>query len=68
MLFSPPILQARPQANFGLPHQLDRVAGLAMLVLASTVFAYYTIWTLLMVRNILDDDNVPYPKVLTSSL
>ena len=39
-----------------------------MLVLASTVFAYYTIWTLLMVRNILDDDNVPYPKVLTSSL
>ncbi|EMF16285.1 dolichol phosphate-mannose biosynthesis regulatory [Sphaerulina musiva SO2202] len=27
---------------------LDRLVGLAMLVLASTVFLYYTIWTLLM--------------------
>ncbi|KAL1587435.1 hypothetical protein WHR41_03884 [Cladosporium halotolerans] len=32
----------------GANNPLDRVAGLAMLVLASTVFAYYTIWTLLM--------------------
>lgn len=31
------------------PHQLDRFVGLAMLILASTVFAYYTVWTLLMV-------------------
>ncbi|RMX80039.1 hypothetical protein D0869_07849 [Hortaea werneckii] len=29
-------------------HQLDRVVGLAMLVIASTVFLYYTIWTLLL--------------------
>ncbi|KAF7185230.1 Dolichol phosphate-mannose biosynthesis regulatory protein, partial [Pseudocercospora fuligena] len=28
--------------------QLDRLVGLAMLILASTVFLYYTIWTLLM--------------------
>ncbi|EME89428.1 uncharacterized protein MYCFIDRAFT_103775, partial [Pseudocercospora fijiensis CIRAD86] len=26
----------------------DRLVGLAMLILASTVFLYYTIWTLLM--------------------
>jgi hypothetical protein len=32
------------------PHQLDRLVGLAMLIIASTVFAYYTVWTLLMVR------------------
>ena len=29
--------------------QLDRLVGLAMLIIASTVFAYYTVWTLLMV-------------------
>ncbi|CAK4030631.1 dolichol phosphate-mannose biosynthesis regulatory [Lecanosticta acicola] len=28
---------------------LDRLVGLAMLILASAVFLYYTIWTLLMV-------------------
>jgi dolichyl-phosphate mannosyltransferase polypeptide 2 regulatory subunit len=33
------------------PRQLDRFVGLAMLILASTVFAYYTVWTLLMVRH-----------------
>ncbi|EME49595.1 hypothetical protein DOTSEDRAFT_20030 [Dothistroma septosporum NZE10] len=27
---------------------LDRIVGLAMLILASTVFLYYTTWTLLM--------------------
>ncbi|KAF2486604.1 dolichol phosphate-mannose biosynthesis regulatory [Neohortaea acidophila] len=27
---------------------LDRLVGLAMLILASTVFLYYTTWTLLM--------------------
>ncbi|TKA32334.1 hypothetical protein B0A50_01440 [Salinomyces thailandicus] len=27
---------------------LDRIVGLAMLVLATTVFLYYTIWTLLL--------------------
>lgn len=32
--------------------QLDRLVGLAMLVVASTVFLYYTIWTLLMVWQI----------------
>jgi hypothetical protein len=30
--------------------QLDQLVGLAMLVAASVVFLYYTIWTLLMVR------------------
>jgi hypothetical protein len=35
------------------PHQLDRLVGLAMLIIASTVFAYYTVWTLLMVRTVL---------------
>ncbi|OCK92368.1 dolichyl-phosphate mannosyltransferase polypeptide 2 [Cenococcum geophilum 1.58] len=29
-------------------HQLDRLVGLAMLIAASAVFLYYTIWTLLM--------------------
>jgi len=33
--------------------QLDRLVGLTMLVAASVVFSYYTIWTLLMV--------CPYP-------
>jgi hypothetical protein len=28
--------------------QLDKLVGLAMLVAASVVFLYYTIWTLLM--------------------
>ncbi|KAF1815779.1 dolichol phosphate-mannose biosynthesis regulatory [Eremomyces bilateralis CBS 781.70] len=27
---------------------LDRLVGLAMLIVATTVFLYYTIWTLLM--------------------
>jgi hypothetical protein len=31
------------------PRQLDRLVGLAMLIIASTIFAYYTVWTLLMV-------------------
>jgi dolichyl-phosphate mannosyltransferase polypeptide 2 regulatory subunit len=30
--------------------KLDKLVGLAMLVAASVVFLYYTIWTLLMVR------------------
>lgn len=29
--------------------QLDKLVGLGMLVAASVVFLYYTIWTLLMV-------------------
>lgn len=33
-----------------LAMQLDKIVGLAMLVAASVVFTYYTIWTLLMVR------------------
>ena len=31
--------------------QLDRLVGLGMLIVATTVFLYYTIWTLLMVRS-----------------
>jgi len=34
--------------TMGVNKALDRVVGLAMLVLASTVFLYYTIWTLLL--------------------
>ncbi len=33
--------------------QFDKLVGLAMLVAASVVFLYYTIWTLLMVRPLL---------------
>ena len=33
------------------PLQLDKLVGLAMLVAASVVFLYYSIWTLLMVRR-----------------
>ena len=32
--------------------QLDKLVGLAMLVAATFVFLYYTIWTLLMVSLI----------------
>lgn len=32
--------------------QLDRLVGLAMLIVATTVFAYYTVWALLMVYTI----------------
>ena len=38
--------------------QLDRLVGLSMLVLATTVFLYYTVWTLLLVS--------PLHPVLTS--
>lgn len=31
------------------PSQLDRLVGLAMLIVATAVFLYYTTWTLLMV-------------------
>jgi disulfide bond formation protein DsbB len=31
--------------------QLDKLFGLAMLIIASTVFLYYTVWTLLMVSG-----------------
>jgi len=44
---------------------LDKLVGFAMLVVASTVFLYYTIWTLLM--PFVDDDhplqNVFPPRV-----
>lgn len=33
-----------------MPQQLDRLVGFAMLVAATVVFVYYTIWSLLMVR------------------
>ena len=34
------------------PLQLDKLIGLAMLIIATTVFLYYTAWTLLMVRTL----------------
>ena len=34
------------------PFQLDKLVGMAMLIIATTVFLYYTAWTLLMVRNL----------------
>lgn len=33
--------------------QLDKIVGMAMLVVATTVFSYYTLWTLFMVHSIL---------------
>lgn len=30
-------------------HQLDRLVGLSMLVAATSIFVYYTVWTLFMV-------------------
>ena len=44
----PPSKLPNQTANSTL-QQLDRFVGLAMLILASTDFAYYTVWTLLMV-------------------
>lgn len=35
---------------------LDRLVGLAMLVAASVIFLYYTVWTLLM--PFVDDDHI----------
>ena len=52
----PPSKLPNQTANSTL-QQLDRFVGLAMLILASTVFAYYTVWTLLMVL-----DYPPYPQ------
>ncbi len=46
-----PSSQQPDRANPSNPTpQLDKLVGLAMLVAASVVFLYYTIWTLLMVR------------------
>lgn len=39
-----PFLPSLTQRN-----QLDKLVGLAMLIIATTVFLYYTTWTLLMV-------------------
>ncbi|KAK7179291.1 hypothetical protein DPSP01_005713 [Paraphaeosphaeria sporulosa] len=36
--------------------QLDRLVGLSMLIAATTVFVYYTIWTLFM--PFVDDDHI----------
>jgi hypothetical protein len=32
-------------------HQLDRLVGLSMLIAATSIFVYYTVWTLFMVRS-----------------
>jgi hypothetical protein len=37
------------RAELTPPFQLDKIVGMAMLVLAASVFLYYTAWTLLMV-------------------
>ena len=39
--------------------QLDRLVGLAMLIIASTVFLYYTVWTLLIVRIFISGYTTP---------
>lgn len=46
------------------PLQLDRVVGLAMLILASTVFAYYTVWTLLMVSQVKSSQTLTLSSLL----
>jgi len=48
------------------PHQLDRLVGLAMLIIASTVFAYYTVWTLLMVRTVRAKRATTIPNIAMS--
>jgi hypothetical protein len=40
-----------PNANAASFSQLDKLLGMAMLIVASTVFLYYTIWTLFMVSS-----------------
>jgi hypothetical protein len=47
---STPPTYSQHETNIFPPAQLDKLVGLAMLVAASVVFLYYTIWTLLMVR------------------
>jgi hypothetical protein len=47
----PQSLHLPPQTDQPLEKQLDRLVGASMLILASIVFLYYTIWTLLLVRN-----------------
>ena len=51
-----PLLESRDDRRSTADHllQLDKLVGLAMLVAASVVFLYYTIWTLAMVQ-------LPYP-------
>ena len=45
--------------------QLDRLVGLSMLIAATTVFLYYTTWTLFMVRF---PANSPIVLVLSSQI
>lgn len=47
---SPPPRLTRSETSTTNTTQLDKIVGLAMLVAATVVFLYYTIWTLLMVR------------------
>lgn len=47
--------------------QLDKLVGLAMLGAATAVFLYYTVWTLLMVRQIPDGHlSLPVTEVCTA--
>ena len=41
--------------------QLDRLVGLSMLIAATAIFVYYTVWTLFMVRTqcLVDDMRLP---------
>ncbi|MCJ1402482.1 hypothetical protein MMC11_005702 [Xylographa trunciseda] len=42
---------------------LDQLVGLAMLIAATTVFLYYTTWTLLMVRFVFSFSQVSAAKM-----
>lgn len=44
-----PELQGKDANADVMRSQLDRLVGLVMLIVATTVFTYYTVWTLLMV-------------------
>lgn len=59
-----PYSTTRPSNTDHLLFQLDRLVGFSMLVLASTVFLYYTIWTLLLVRPALSS---PSTSILRTS-
>lgn len=48
--------------------QIDKLFGLAMLIIATTVFLYYTVWTLLMVWSLLPptiEETDPMPSHLS---
>ena len=61
------ICMCRLVANLPSSKQLDKLAGLAMLLIATAVFLYYSIWTLLMVRALNSNPHSQLVRRLMSS-